>query len=156
MYGGAAGLATAYNCNADYFFVVGGDGIITWRGFYDDAGIRGAIDQALAQLVSPATEIPFAGNRLLENYPNPFNPLTRIPFELAVGDGEAPVSLQILDLRGRVVSTLVDGRSYARGQRHEVTWDGTDNTGLRQPSGTYLARLRVDGTEQLRMLTLVK
>ncbi len=155
MYGGAAGITTDYNCGYDYLFVIGGDGIVIWRGDYDDAALRGAIDQGLAALLSPAPEIPGAGHQLLAGYPNPFNPSTRIPFELAPGAADVAVQLRILDLRGRLVSTLVDD-TRAAGRRYEVTWRGTDNTGRRQPSGTYLVQLEAGATTRLRTITLVQ
>ncbi len=155
MYGGAAGILTDYNCSYDYLFVIGGDGIILWRGNYDDAAIRAAIDEGLAGLVSPTPVIPLAEHKLLAGYPNPFNPITRIPFELAPGSGSVPVQLRILDLRGRLVSTLVDGYRES-GLRYEATWDGTDNTGRRQPSGTYLVQLTAGRDNRQRTITLVK
>jgi len=156
MKGSAAGIPAAYACTYDYLFVIGGDGIVIWRGNYNDAAIRDAIDQGLESLVSPTPVIPFGENLLLPNYPNPFNPLTRIPFELALGDGDIPVTLQILDLRGRIVSTLIDDRFHQPGRRYEVTWDGTDNAGRRQPSGIYFVQLHAGATDRIRTLTLVK
>lgn len=156
MSGSAAGIPAAYACSYDYLFVIDGEGIVLWRGDYDDDAIRAAIDQGLAGLVSATPVVPFATSRLLPNYPNPFNPLTRVPFELSLGDDDIPVTLKILDLRGRIVSTLVDGLLYSPGQRYEVTWNGTDNSGRHQPSGTYLVHLRAGATEQIRTLTMVK
>jgi flagellar hook assembly protein FlgD len=66
------------------------------------------------------------------------------------------VKLEILDLRGRVVRTLVN-TSQAAGMRHEATWDGTSNAGRKLPSGSYISQLTVGGAEpQARILTLVK
>jgi len=65
------------------------------------------------------------------------------------------VRLEIMDLRGRVVSTLVDSRQSG-GREYEVTWNGTDIRGRVLPSGTYMARLTVDGQSQGQLLTLVK
>jgi len=156
MYGGQAGILTAYNCNYDYFFVIDGAGIIKWRGGFDAVAMTPVIDEAIAAL-SPAAvpDIPAGGHRLLANYPNPFNPMTRIPYELGDGAGSAEVRLEILDLRGRLVKTLVQARQ-ASGQRYEALWDGTNSQGRQVPSGTYLSRLQVDGVPQSRFLTLVK
>jgi flagellar hook assembly protein FlgD len=92
---------------------------------------------------------------LLNGYPNPFNPQTRIPYELGGTAGTEQVTLEILDLRGRVVKTLVTG-PHAAGQRYEAVWNGTDESGRRMPSGAYMSRLTVDGQSQARLLTLVK
>ncbi|MEN8006387.1 MAG: FlgD immunoglobulin-like domain containing protein [Candidatus Krumholzibacteriota bacterium] len=157
MYGGIAGIMTAYNCFYDIVFVIGGDGIILYRGEYSDAVVQTAIDQGIADLDAPSAvgDTPVAEHRLLDGYPNPFNPRTRIPYELGGEAGTARVNLQILDLRGRVVKTLVDGVQNV-GQRYEAVWNGTDEAGRRLPSGAYMSRLTVGGQSQARMLTLVK
>lgn len=156
MYGGQAGILTDYNCNYDYMFVVGGDGIIKWRGDWDEAVVSAAVAAAVAELAaSPVDEVPQNKNQLLANYPNPFNPLTRIPYELGADAGQVAVRLEVLDVRGRLIRTLVD-EHQAGGQRLEAVWDGTDNSGRKLPSGTYVARLRVDGVPQSRFMTLIK
>ncbi len=157
MNGGLAGILTDYACNYDYFFVIGGDGLIKWRGdWIIDPGVEAAITSAVAELTpSPVPDLPTGGHRLQPNYPNPFNPLTRIPYDLAGEVSSATVRLEILDLRGRVVKTLVDERQ-ATGQRYEVTWNGTNTRGRSVPSGTYVSRLVVDGVAQSRVMTLIK
>lgn len=157
MYGGINGIQADYDCLYDIVFIIGGDGIITYRGNYSDAAVQAAIDQAIEDLnaPTPVADTPAFQHRLLDGYPNPFNPMTRIPYELG-GNGESlQVTLQILDLRGRVVKTLVQG-PQAVGQRYEATWNGTDEGGRRMPSGAYMSRLTVDGQSQARLLTLVK
>jgi hypothetical protein len=160
MLGGINGIMTSYQCQYDIVFVIGGDGIIIYRGEYaDGAPVQAAIDQGIAELdgTSAVGDIPATKHRLLDGYPNPFNPRTSIPYELAAGSGTGTerVSLQILDLRGRVVKTLVDG-TKAVGQRYEAVWDGTDAAGRRMPSGAYMSRLTVGGESQAKLLTLVK
>ncbi len=157
MMGGQNGIMPAYNCGYDYVFIIGADGIIKWRGNPNADGLAGAVDDAIAEITtSDAGEGVVARHRLLPGYPNPFNPMTSIPFELADGQGDVAVKLDILDVRGRLVRTLVN-ESRTGGQRHLVTWDGTNNAGQKVPSGTYMSRLRVDGMQpQARLLTLVK
>lgn len=157
MMGNQNGINSAYNCNSDYVFVIGADGIIKWRGTPTNSGLAPAVASAVAENSTSAVgDGPVARHQLLAGYPNPFNPMTSIPFELAEGQGNVAVKLDILDVRGRVVRTLVDGHR-AGGMRHQVTWDGTDQTGQRVPSGTYMSRLQVQGMKpQARPLTLVK
>jgi hypothetical protein len=73
----------------------------------------------------------------VDAYPNPFNPMTRVHFDLPRA-GE--VVVQVHDLSGRVVRTLVDGHRDAG--RHEVAWHGRDDAGRPVASGMYLARVR--------------
>jgi len=157
MFGGINGIQADYNCLYDIVFVIGGDGKIIYRGDYSDAVVSAIIDQGIADLdnTSAVGDTPALGHVLLDGYPNPFNPQVRIPFELGGDSGTETVKLEILDVRGRVVKTLVDGDRSA-GQRYEATWNGTDDTGRRMPSGAYMSRLTVGGQSQAKLLTLVK
>jgi len=151
----AAGIGASYACTYDVFFVVDGDGLITFRrSGWNLAQTTAAIDAALADLATGADTPARDGFHLRPAYPNPFNPSTTLSFQI---DGEASrhVRLRILDLHGRVLRTLVDGtRDGAR--THEVVWDGRDASGRTAVSGSYLAELTVDGRRQTRFVTLLK
>lgn len=93
---------------------------------------------------------------LAPNSPNPFNPRTTISFAVPSA-GHA--SLRIMDVRGRLVDTLVD-ESVAPGQ-HARIWNGTDAGGRPVAAGVYLYRLDVrgdDGTtfSETRRMVLVR
>jgi hypothetical protein len=92
-----------------------------------------------------ATTIPEAFV-LYPAHPNPFNPSTKIRFDLAKS-GHA--LLRIFDLSGREIATIVNDRLPA-GQ-HEFIWDARE-----VPSGVYLYRLEVLGYSATRRVTLVK
>jgi hypothetical protein len=77
-----------------------------------------------------------AAIRNVSNYPNPFNPMTNITYEL---DREAPVTLAIYNVLGQKVRDLVRGE-IQKGL-NEVTWDGHDNGGRGLGSGIYFCRL---------------
>jgi hypothetical protein len=68
--------------------------------------------------------------------PNPFNPRTTIPFSLP---SHGDVSLDVYDVLGRRVVTLLDGILSAG--THRVVWNGTDDAGRHVGSGTYVVRL---------------
>lgn len=76
-------------------------------------------------------------------YPNPFNPSTTIRFTIRQ---YAPVSLQIFNIRGALVRTLIDNDLDAG--IHERRWNGRDSFGRVVASGIYFYRLRL-GTEVL-------
>ncbi|RLE27595.1 MAG: hypothetical protein DRJ61_17280 [Acidobacteria bacterium] len=89
--------------------------------------------------------------RLGENYPNPFNPMTKIAFDLPK---DQRVRMAIYDLRGRCVTTLVDERLPAG--RHEAVWQGTDSRGEKVSSGVYFYRLIAGPFTQTKSMTLIK
>jgi hypothetical protein len=83
-------------------------------------------------------EVPRAGMRLFPNYPNPFNPGTRVAFELTSSGG---------------VAAMIQGREYPGG-RHEIGWDGKGLDGSILPSGVYYCRLKA-GKETLTQKMLI-
>jgi subtilisin-like proprotein convertase family protein len=85
------------------------------------------------------------------NYPNPFNPVTKISFDLP---RDTKVNLEVYDIRGHQVQTLVS-ETLVAGQ-HVVMWKGTDHSGHQVASGTYFYRLRVDGQSLTRKMLLLK
>ncbi len=90
---------------------------------------------------------------LFQNYPNPFNPSTVIAFDVP-RDGGRSVCLNIYDLRGRLVRTLVRG-DLEPGKRM-VHWDGRDERGCSVPSGLYLYRLDTPEFTSTRRMLLVR
>lgn len=103
-----------------------------------------------APRVAPASDVP-AVARLDANYPNPFNPTTRIAFSLKTA---GKVKLEVFDARGRLVRTLVDGQLDA--DQHVVTWHGRDEGGRQVASGVYLYRLTAPGFQDSRRMVLMK
>lgn len=87
----------------------------------------------------------------LDASPNPFNPRTKVGFELTAA-GYA--HLAVFDIAGRLVQTLADDVLPAG--RHEAVWDGRDASGRAQASGTYLARLECGGRVVTTRLGLVR
>lgn len=83
--------------------------------------------------------------------PNPFNPRTTVDFALA---SETHVRLDIHDVRGRRVRTLVDEVRPA-GQ-HSLVWSGRGDDGHAVASGVYYLRLTADGQVRTQKMTLLK
>jgi flagellar hook assembly protein FlgD len=89
---------------------------------------------------------------LHQNVPNPFNPSTTIAYDVAAPGGQ--VKLDVFDVRGQLIRTLVDARE-GPGSR-SVHWDGRDERGQRVVSGMYFYRLRVDEVTLTRKMTIVQ
>ena len=100
--------------------------------------------------VSTSLEKP-ALFELYQNYPNPLNPSTTILFRLPSGlrDEGSSVTLQVHDLLGREVATLVNARLLSG--EHSVVFDAS---GL--ASGLYLYKLSVERASQQRAMLLVR
>ena len=72
-------------------------------------------------------------------YPNPFNPETNIRFFLKEA---TDVSIEVYDLRGRLVKSLFDGKREAG--LHSVVWNGVEQNGETLPSGIYFYSISTD------------
>jgi hypothetical protein len=133
--------------------------VITWINsvFSGDAGLNPipssgngfAILEANLS-VDEKTEIPvkFA---LHPAYPNPFNPMTNIRYDLPQA---SYVDLRIFDLNGREVRTLAKGFDHAGTKT--VIWDAKDNHGQSVSAGVYIYRLESSGLVQSQKLILLK
>ena len=75
------------------------------------------------------------------NYPNPFNPATIIPYQLAA---TAQVRLEVFNALGQRMAVLVDGEQAAGA--YQAQWDATDAAGRAAAAGVYLYRLTVAST----------
>ncbi len=89
--------------------------------------------------------------RLEQNFPNPFNPSTRIPFEMTRG---GRVSLAVYDVAGRRVRAVLD-RDLPAGL-HEAEWDGRDDDGRNVASGVYFYRMHAGERTETRRMVLLK
>ena len=93
---------------------------------------------------------------LLQNFPNPFNPETWIPYTLA---DDAEVNVRIYDVEGKLVRNLDIG--YQRSGRYlnrekAVYWDGRDQLGESVSSGVYFYTLKTDGFSDTRRMVILK
>ena len=103
---------------------------------------------AMSALESPKT---FS---LSQNSPNPFNPSTSISYTVLEEGKRVSVSLKVYSLRGKLVSTLVEGLKQPG--TYTVFWDGTDQAGLPVSSGVYIYRMKAGDFVQTRKMVLLK
>jgi hypothetical protein len=120
-----------------------------------ETGSAGA-EETIVGPVTVATVPRLTALRILGNVPNPFNPETRLRFEVPsrTAGSLVAVELALYDATGRRVRTLLRER-LAPGL-HSVEWDGRDATGREVASGIYVARLESAGHTVTRKLTLLR
>ena len=93
---------------------------------------------------------------LLSNYPNPFNPETWIPYQLAE---DTSVSVSIYDTTGQLVRTLSLGYQSAgfyNSRERAAYWDGRNAVGEQVASGVYFYQLETDTLSFLRKMVILK
>lgn len=94
--------------------------------------------------------------KLHANYPNPFNPETWIPYQLAE---DTDITIRIYNIAGRVVRTLFVGHQaagYYLSRSKAAYWDGKNEFGEQVASGIYIYELATPTFKQTRRLVVVK
>ncbi len=94
--------------------------------------------------------------QLLQNFPNPFNPETWIPYQLETA---ADVTLQIYDTSGGLVRTLYLGfkpQGFYMTRSTAAYWDGRNNLGEQVASGVYLYSLHTPDFSATRKMLILK
>ena len=106
--------------------------------------------ETLLRAVLPETTV------LLPNYPNPFNPETWIPYQLA---NASHVQITIYDTKGVIVRTLDLGHrpaGYYTGRSRAAYWDGRNGLGEPVASGVYFYQLQAGSVSHLRKMVILK
>jgi len=95
-------------------------------------------------------QLPVAFN-LYNNFPNPFNPVTALRYDLPV---DALVNITIYNMIGREVRTLVNTTQDAGFK--SVIWDATNNQGKPVSAGVYLYQIQTGEFVQTKKMVLLK
>ena len=114
-----------------------------------------AVLEELLQVLAEMKSIPET-TALLPNYPNPFNPETWIPYELAK---DAEVTVTIYDVRGGVIRQLLLGYQRAgvyMSRGRAAYWDGRNQIGEPVASGVYFYTLAVEDFSATRRMLILK
>jgi hypothetical protein len=101
---------------------------------YDTQGNESSYSEEVVLYEESQSQLFF----LMDNYPNPFNPVTSIPYVLPK---RLYISLIVYDLLGRQIKILEKGEKSA-GQ-YTAQWDGTDKRGKQVSNGVYIVRMVV-------------
>ena len=112
-----------------------------WWGIYGNIAPKVSTSGDTANATSP-------NGIMLANFPNPFNPQTRIYFYLPES---GQLQLDIFDVNGRHVRQL--SKEFWSAGHHAITWDGLNDVGKAVPSGVYFGRLLYSGhVKSVKML----
>ena len=95
-------------------------------------------------------QLPHAFN-LYNNYPNPFNPVTTLRYDLPE---DALVNITIYDIMGRIVRTLINSQQNAGFK--SIQWNATNDAGSPLSAGLYLYKIQADNFVQIRKMVLLK
>ena len=85
------------------------------------------------------------------NFPNPFNPVTSISFDILKS---IKIKLDVYDQMGRIVRNLINS-SYEKGY-HSVIWDSRDNNGKQVPSGLYFYSIEFGNNKHTKKMLFIK
>ncbi len=97
------------------------------------------------------TTVPLFTNALKGNYPNPFNPETRISYSV---EKAGKVTLEVYNILGQKVKTLVNDTKEAGS--HSVVWNGQDSAGNSVASGLYFYRMKSGTYSKTSKMILMK
>ncbi len=88
---------------------------------------------------------------LSNNYPNPFNPTTIIDYQV---DQPAKVSINIFDIKGELIKTIVD--DFHKTGNYQVEWNGTDREGNKVSTGAYFYQMRAEDYSSTKKMIFLK
>jgi hypothetical protein len=137
-------IDTDYDVSGDihnYYFVTATD-------FSGNEGDPSVVDNMYSVVPGGGAPVAFA---LRESGPNPFGVSTAIGFDLP---GHTRVTLEVIDIEGRVVRTLVDEPREAG--RHLASWDGRDASGAEAGPGVYFVRMTAGGFNCARKVMVLR
>jgi hypothetical protein len=130
-----------------------------WPMFHHDSRHTGSlVEDVFYQTGVEETPAPEARPFVLhQNFPNPFNPVTRIRYRIessGLSHGALPVRLEVFNSGGRLVKVLVD-RPMPPGD-YEVGWDGTNEAGQPVASGVYHYLFETPRGKETRKMSLIR
>lgn len=89
--------------------------------------------------------------QLFQNFPNPFNPSTTFKFNLP---NAGTVQIKIFDIAGSLIKNI--SADIKNAGENEIVWDGTNDYGVKQPSGVYVYQLNSSSGSESRKMILLK
>lgn len=164
---GAAGIGRESVANAAGLWVTGdfvpgfaldtsiefdGDGVGSTNWFAQSNPTLGA-ENGIVTSVLDNSQLP-GEFELAQNYPNPFNPSTKIGYTISATENLASVKLEVFNLLGQKIRTLVDAKQAAG--TYSIEWDGRSSNGGLVSNGVYIYRLSVANQVIMKKMTFLK
>ena len=140
MWGEGARLSVGTMGQPSPIGICQGENTVLYSGFWGPRAIA-----------TSAPSRPLPVNHLEQNIPNPFNPVTRIDYQIAE---DQFVSVDVFNLQGRQVQVLVQEQQKAG--PHHVMWHGRDELGREVASGIYFYRLQAGQYRDVKRMLLLK
>ncbi|MFH0777610.1 MAG: M28 family peptidase [Candidatus Eisenbacteria bacterium] len=160
-YSALCGIETGYQTNPYYHRTTDTVDHLTIPFAADVTRLAVASMASLAELdtaIVSAPEGPVASHSVFlgRNFPNPFNPVTHIPFTVTATARPSNYVLAISEPAGRIVKILQKGRTTGAPLAGVATWDGTDENGNPVVSGVYLCSLRCEREIRVQKIVLAR
>ena len=131
----------------------------SWYAFFDNGfslnnpqNIEGSMSLYEYDETSSDDDIVANANKLIGNYPNPFNPETTISF--SVTQTSPFVTLEIFNIKGQKVKTLVNNKLEEG--LHHIVWNGKDDVNKPVASGIYFYKLQTGKYSAVKKMVLMK
>jgi len=131
----------------------------SWYAFFDNGFglnnpqyVTGCASLYEYEETSADDDVVVSSNKLIGNYPNPFNPTTMIKF--TTENTEINTEMIIYNLKGQKVKTLINNK-LDEGS-HQVVWDGRDDNENALSSGVYFYKLQAGNYSETKKMILLK
>ena len=114
----------------------------------NQSGYSVPVEATLLSIENGSVPLDFT---LHQNHPNPFNPTTKIRYDLPE---DAVVDIAVYDMMGRLVKSLVSVQQKAG--YHTLQWDATNDFGQTVPAGVYMCTIQAGDRIQTNKMLLLK
>ena len=127
-----------------------GDGVDDINDYYGSAPDMGALEYGVLSIGYDTRIVPDSFT-LHQNFPNPFNPITTLRYDLS---SDAFVVLTVYDMLGKEITQLVNTSQQAGFK--SVQWNATDSMGRSVSAGVYLYQIQAGEYVQTKKMVLLK
>jgi len=110
-----------------------------------------SVNQNLTNKVEQEKDNILINNVQLDNYPNPFNPITTINYQLM---NDSFVDIAIYDVRGKLIKNLLSKRQ--KSGSHLIQWNAENNSGRQVSSGVYIYTINYDAISIAKKMMFIK